>query len=176
MTRRDWAIGAVVAALLLAVAVGAVIFAVVSVKNDVQVLPSETSTVTFSVSVTKTPSPAPTVTVTKKPKPAPTVTVTREVVVTRSKPRTGVDAFLACVRAHESDTAGGYKAENPYSTASGAYQFIDSSWQAYSRMAGYSGWSHASYAPPSVQDAVARWVVVNKGHYPWKGTHCGYGT
>ena len=172
MTRRDWAIGAIVAALSLAVAIASIVFAVVAVKNDVQRLPSASPTVTVSVSVTKTPSPAPTVTVTKKPKPAPTVTVTREVVVTRSKPRTGVDAFLACVRAHESDTAGGYKAENPYS----AYQFIDSSWQAYSRMAGYSGWSHASYAPPSVQDAVARWVVVNKGHYPWKGTHCGYGT
>lgn len=174
MTRRDWAVSAVIAALLLAVAVGSVIFAAITVVRDAQESPSPA--VTVSVSVTKTPSPAPTVTVTKKPKPVPTVTVTREVVVTRSKPRTGVDAFLACVRAHESDTAGGYKAENPISTASGAYQFIDASWQAYSRMAGYPGWSHASYAPPSVQDAVARWVVVNKGHYPWKGTHCGYGT
>lgn len=113
------------------------------------------------------------------PKPKPTATPTpRPKPVTRSyqRPPGWVQSFLQCVISHESRHAGMYTAENPYSTASGAYQFIDSSWQAYSRMAGHAGWSHAAYAPPEVQDAVAAWVVIHQGTYPWKGTHCGYGT
>jgi transglycosylase-like protein len=47
------------------------------------------------------------------------------------------------------ESGGNYLAENDYSTASGAYQIIDSSW------AGYGGYSHASDAPPAVQDAKA---------------------
>ena len=42
--------------------------------------------------------------------------------------------FLTCVRHHESDRGAyphinGYGAQNPYSSASGAYQFIDSTWR-----------------------------------------------
>src|SRR5690554_2361534 len=39
------------------------------------------------------------------------------------------DPFLTCVRAAESDRSGGYAAQNPRSTASGAYQFLDSTWR-----------------------------------------------
>lgn len=46
-------------------------------------------------------------------------------------------------------------AENPTSTASGLYQFIDSTW------AGFGGYSHAAYAPVSVQVAKARIVWAN---------------
>ena len=47
------------------------------------------------------------------------------------------------------ESGGNYDAENAVSTASGAYQIIDGTW------AGYGGYSHASDAPPAVQDAKA---------------------
>ena len=94
---------------------------------------------------------------------------------TRNHPRSvripsSLAAFMRCVSNRESH--GNYKAENPTSTASGRWQFIDASWVSYSKMAGHPGWSHAASAPPAVQDAVALWVMVNKGRYPWKGKGC----
>ena len=47
------------------------------------------------------------------------------------------------------ESGGDYKAENPTSTASGKYQFLDGTW------GGYGGYQHASDAPPAVQDARA---------------------
>ena len=48
------------------------------------------------------------------------------------------------------ESHGDYQAENPTSTASGAYQYIDGTWD------GYQGYSHASDAPAAVQDAKMR--------------------
>ena len=78
--------------------------------------------------------------------------------------------FLACVRAHES--GGNYRAENPISTASGAYQFLDSTWRTMSARAGHSGWGHAADAPPHVQDAVAVYTVNSGWASAWNGTGC----
>ena len=74
--------------------------------------------------------------------------------------------FLACVRNRES--GGNYSAENSTSTASGAYQFLDSSWRTLSARAGYGSYGgHAANAPAWVQDAVAVWTVENIGRSPW---------
>lgn len=83
--------------------------------------------------------------------------------------RSAPGGFLACVRNRES--GGNYSAENPTSTASGAYQFLDSSWRNLSARAGYGGYGgHAAYAPAWVQDAVAVWTVENIGRSPWAST------
>lgn len=47
------------------------------------------------------------------------------------------------------ESGGNYLAENASSSASGAYQILDSTW------AGFGGYSHAAYAPPAVQDEKA---------------------
>jgi muramidase (phage lysozyme) len=85
--------------------------------------------------------------------------------------------FLTCVRHHESDRGpaphtNGYRAQNPVSTASGAYQFLNGTWRTVSARAGYAGYARAKDAPPYVQDAVAMWTLRNVGKSPWNGTGC----
>jgi cell wall-associated NlpC family hydrolase len=72
-----------------------------------------------------------------------------------------VDSFLGAIRQHES--GGNYTAYNAGGGASGAYQFIDSTWANEAKAAGYDQWANgpASAAPPSVQDAVARYMALN---------------
>lgn len=48
------------------------------------------------------------------------------------------------------ESRGDIRAENPRSTASGKWQFLDGTW------GGFGGYSHASHAPEQVQDARAR--------------------
>jgi hypothetical protein len=88
-----------------------------------------------------------------------------------------LDPFLTCVRHHESDRGGyphtnGYGAQNPYSSASGAYQFIDSTWRNVSARAGHGGYARASHAPWWVQDAVAHHLAYSGGRSAWAGTGC----
>ena len=90
---------------------------------------------------------------------------------------TQLHPFLTCVRHHESDRGGyphinGYGAQNPYSSASGAYQFIDSTWRNVSARAGHGGYATAAHAPWYVQDAVALWLYNNGGRSAWNGTGC----
>lgn len=81
--------------------------------------------------------------------------------------------FLVCVRNHESATAGLYAAENPSSSASGAYQFLDSTWRVVSSQAGYPGYARAIHAPWWVQDAVAYDLAIERGQrFHWNGTGC----
>jgi hypothetical protein len=63
-------------------------------------------------------------------------------------------AILETIRMKESGND--YGAQNPTSTASGAYQFIDGTWQALTNKYGIgTEYSKAKYAPPEIQDAVA---------------------
>ena len=78
--------------------------------------------------------------------------------------------FLACVRRHES--GGNYQAQNPVSTASGAYQFLNSTWRTMSARAGHAGYPTARSAPPWVQDAVAVYTVNAGWRSAWNGTGC----
>lgn len=88
-----------------------------------------------------------------------------------------VRTFGQCVIRHESATAGTYTARRTDGgTASGAYQFIDSTWRGNLRATGLGTWAHAWQAPPWVQDAVFEWSVRHGGIGNWNGTHCGYGT
>lgn len=69
-----------------------------------------------------------------------------------------VDNILRTIRTRESSN--NYSAQARTSSASGAYQFIDSTWRNLSSQAGYGGqYAHAKDAPPAVQDAVARYYV-----------------
>jgi len=78
--------------------------------------------------------------------------------------------FLACVRRHES--GGSYTAKNPNSTASGAYQYLNSTWRTMSARAGHGGYPTARHAPPHVQDAVAQYTVDSGWRSAWNGTGC----
>lgn len=77
----------------------------------------------------------------------------------------GIPAILIAIRGCESGHD--YTAQNPTSTASGAYQFLKSTW------AGYGGYSEAYLAPPSVQDQAAIDLYNRAGTTPWNASrHC----
>lgn len=73
-----------------------------------------------------------------------------------------VPDVLAKIRYCESGN--NYQAQNPSSSASGAYQFLTSTWQSLSASAGYAT---AKSAPASVQDAAAIELYNAQGTAPW---------
>lgn len=66
----------------------------------------------------------------------------------------GIRRILAALKSKES--SGDYNAKNPDSSASGGYQFIDSTWQSLSKKYGVgTEYKTAKSAPSDVQDIVA---------------------
>jgi len=65
-----------------------------------------------------------------------------------SRPVVGLTDVMLCVR--EAESGGDYQAENPTSSASGAWQFIDSTWESVTGLP-----APASAYPRDVQDAAA---------------------
>jgi hypothetical protein len=78
---------------------------------------------------------------------------------------------LACIRAHESDSAGGYQAVSSGGTYRGAYQFVQGTWDNTAAAAGRSdlvGADPATVAPAD-QDAMASSLYSTAGSSPWGG-------
>jgi hypothetical protein len=73
-----------------------------------------------------------------------------------------IEKILAAIRTNESGGNYGENSSKKGSSASGAYQFIDSTWKAQSAAAGIgTEYPRAYMAPPEVQDAVAANYVKN---------------
>lgn len=73
-------------------------------------------------------------------------------------PRSEVEQILSTIRTRES--SGNYNAQNSASTASGAYQFIDSTWKGLTKKYGMGQeFGKAKLAPKEIQDAIARAYV-----------------
>jgi hypothetical protein len=82
-----------------------------------------------------------------------------------------VACFLACTRAHESDTAGGYRAVSPDGVYRGAYQFDQVTWNSVAASVGRSdlvGVNPASASEPD-QDTLATALYEMRGNQPWGG-------
>jgi hypothetical protein len=82
-----------------------------------------------------------------------------------------VACFLACTRAHESDTAGGYRAVSPDGVYHGAYQFDQTTWDSVASSIGRPdlvGVDPAT-ARPTDQDTLATALYAMRGNQPWGG-------
>lgn len=79
-----------------------------------------------------------------------------------------VSGIAACIAKYES--GGNPRAQNPSSSASGLYQFIDGTWNHY------GGYSRAMYAPVSVQTSKFYQIWDGgRGAHNWVVAHkCGY--
>jgi hypothetical protein len=115
----------------------------------------------------------------KKPKPTKVVKVIKKKPVVKktvkktkyvsSRSHNAPGGIAACIRKYESD--GNYRAQNPTTSASGAYQFVDGTWHAVTGLPG-----HAKDYSPATQDA-AFYKLWNggKGAHHWVTAHkCGW--
>jgi resuscitation-promoting factor RpfA len=76
------------------------------------------------------------------------------------------EPIIAC------ESGGNPAAQNPSSTASGLFQFLDSSWAAYG---GLRYASRAKYATPAQQYAVANAAYAQSGVSPWAASRACWG-
>lgn len=68
------------------------------------------------------------------------------------------------VRIRNCESGGNYQAQNSRSTASGAYQFIDGTWN------NYKGYAKAKLAPEYIQDEYAVLIYNKSGTRPWNAS------
>jgi Transglycosylase-like domain len=82
------------------------------------------------------------------------------------------DPFLTCVRQHES--GGNYQAVSPDGVYRGAYQFLQSTWDATARHIGANDQVGAdpARAIPTLQDDMAWQLYQWQGPGPWAGSGC----
>jgi hypothetical protein len=82
-----------------------------------------------------------------------------------------ISCFLACTRAHESDTAGGYQALSPDGIYRGAYQFDQTTWNSVATSIGRGDLSgvNPAAANPADQDLLATALYEMRGNQPWGG-------
>jgi hypothetical protein len=86
-------------------------------------------------------------------------------------PDISADPFLACTRAHESNSSGGYRAVSAGGTYRGAYQFDRSTWNSAAHLADRPdlvGADPAAASPPD-QDLLALELFHARGTQPWGG-------
>jgi Transglycosylase-like domain len=81
------------------------------------------------------------------------------------------NGFLACTRAHESDSAGGYGAHSSNGLYHGAYQFLQSTWDNVARRSGRYDLvgANPAGAAPGDQDQMALNLYRWQGAGPWGG-------
>lgn len=136
------------------------------------------STVAPSTTVAANPLAPTTVTTVPAPPPTPPATIPPEVAEAEEEeapaPTSDGAEFLACTRAHESDTAGGYRASDGGHGGEenmGAYQFSQSTWDATAEHAGRSDLIgvRPDQASPADQDALALELYEWQGSAPWGG-------
>jgi hypothetical protein len=129
--------------------------------------PTTTTETTAAPTVSTAPTTVPTTTTTLPP---PTVTPPPNYVGTPGVYPMHDDPFLTCVRTRES--GGNYSAVNPAGPYLGAYQFLQTTWNA---AANHAGLTTLIGVPPNVatpydQDHVA-WVLYQwQGAAPWGGS------
>jgi hypothetical protein len=90
-------------------------------------------------------------------------------------PSLASDPFLACTRAHESDSSGGYQAVSAGGAYRGAYQFDRSTWDSAARLSNRPdlvGVDPAAAAPGD-QDLLALNLFHARGSQPWGGRCAG---
>lgn len=88
-----------------------------------------------------------------------------------------LSSVLSQIRSNES--GGNYTAQNPTSTASGAYQFVNGTWQSLTAKSGIgTQYATAKEAPANVQDAVAAYALEQNPNANssslWGGGRTGY--
>jgi hypothetical protein len=144
-----------------------------STTTATTVAPTTTSAPTTTVDVTTTteaPAPATTAaprrtttTLYEPPSPQGRTTGTGDEPPAGDMPAV-MERIAGCESGSGPYSPGSYTAQNPRSSASGRYQFIDSTWQSLDAAGDYE---RAVHAPPAVQDAAALELYRRSGTAPW---------